>query len=65
MSHHFTPMFLSVFSSSTLLRVDDAYLNVLNLSNKPVFEVITEVQNLLNSMCLALKAPGIDLKLEK
>ena len=54
--HHFTPISSSMFSLADLLHVDDTDLNVLNLSNKPVFEVNTEAQNLLNARNFVLKA---------
>ena len=38
----FNPISHSMFILATLLHVDDTDLSILNLSNKPVFEVITE-----------------------
>ena len=64
-SHHFTPISHSMFSLAALLHVDDTDLNALNFSNEPVFEVITESQNLLNSWNLSLNASCGDLKLKK
>ena len=52
-------------SLAPLLHFDDTNLNVINLSNKPVSEVITEAQNLVNAWHFSLKASGGDLKLEK
>ena len=62
--HNFTYVSRSMFSLATLFHVNDTDLNVLVFSNKPFFEVITESQNLINALNLALKASGGDLKLE-
>ena len=64
-SQNCAPVSLYVISLAVLLHVDNTDLSVLNFSNKPIFEFITEAQNLLSSWDFALKALGSDLKLEK
>ena len=64
LSRHLIPIFRTVFSLADLLNVDDTDLNVLNLSNKPVSEAITEAQNILNAWHFDLKASGGDLNLK-
>ena len=63
--HHFTLVSHSMCSLAPLLYVDETDLNVLNVSNKPIFEVVADVQNVLNIYHFPLKASGSDLKLEK
>ena len=50
---------------AALLYADNTDLNMLNLSNKSIYKVITEAQNLLKAFYFILRVLGRELKLEK
>ena len=54
-SQHFTPISRSIFILAYLVHVDDTDVNVLNFSNKPIAELITEVNNLFNAYYFPLR----------